>query len=227
MRKWMIVLAIFIAAGTFGSISSNAQVQIQIGPIQGSTAINFTGTMGGSATMTFGACPTSGACTLNTQDQLVVGGLNSGGFSNSTFISSSTASFGLTTSNGANWSVVSGPTFDYSFSSAAGTLTGVVAFTQVNTNGAADIVGTLTVSTSSGTLSSYFAPLGTYPFNISAQYGSGNATLEGIFNGTNGTSASATASESGAISATPEPASMLLYGTGIFLIGGILRRRLV
>jgi hypothetical protein len=26
---------------------------------------------------------------------------------------------------------------------------------------------------------------------------------------------------------TPEPASMLLYGTGIFLIGGILRRRLV
>jgi hypothetical protein len=27
--------------------------------------------------------------------------------------------------------------------------------------------------------------------------------------------------------ATPEPASMLLYGTGIFLIGGILRRRLV
>jgi hypothetical protein len=26
---------------------------------------------------------------------------------------------------------------------------------------------------------------------------------------------------------TPEPASMLLYGTGIFLIGGILRRRLI
>jgi hypothetical protein len=29
------------------------------------------------------------------------------------------------------------------------------------------------------------------------------------------------------IVATPEPATMLLYGTGIFLIGGILRRRLI
>jgi len=224
MRKWMIVLAILVTAVTFGSVNANAQTQIQVGPIQGNTAINFIGTKGGSATMTFGACPVSGSCTLDTQDQLVVAGLNSGGFSNSTSISSGTASFGLTTVNGANWTVVSGPTFNYSFSSAAGTLTGVIAFTQVNTNGAADLVGTLTVATS--TLPG-FSALATYPVNFSAQYGPGNATLEGIFNGTNGTSATATIAESGAISATPEPTAMLLYGTGIFLIGGILRRRLV
>jgi hypothetical protein len=232
MRKWMLVLAILIAAVTFGSTSANAQTQISIGPIQGTNqAVIFTGDGGTGATMTFGACG-GGPCTIHTQDQFLIAGANDGLFSASTLITTpGPASYSLTSSNGANWSV-SGPTMAYSFSSGAGNLTGTVTWSQVNTNGSADLVGTIFVTGVSGgsDLSTYYTVGDTYIIRFAATYAAGNQTLEGIF-GTTLTAMAGTnnAGESGSIgiTPTPEPTAMLLYGTGIFLIGGILRRRLV
>ncbi len=229
MRKWMIVLAILTMAITFGTVSAGAQTQISLGPIQGNSNINFVGTGANTATMTFGICPTTGACSLTTQDQLIVGGLNVGGFSTSSpsLSTSSTASFALATLNGANWTVA-GPSMTYNFNGAAGTLNGTVVWDQVNTNGSADLVGTLLVNSVSGTLATYFTAGDTSAAKFGAGYPSGGNSLEGIF-GAGGTGrATASINEGGAFSPspTPEPSTILLFGTGLLGLGGILRRRL-
>ena len=232
----MIVLAVLTMAVTIGSMSAGAQTQISLGPIQSNTSINFVGTGATTATMTFGECPTSGACTtIKTQDQFVVGGLNVGGFSNvspNSLSTASTASYTLSTSNGANWSVTGGPSMAYSFSSGAGTVTGTIVWTQVNTNGSASLVGTFTDSTATGTLASYFTAGASSPAGYDALYSTapGTNTLEGIY-GAGGTGrATAFINEAGAISPpspTPEPSTILLFGTGLLGLGGILRRRLL
>jgi hypothetical protein len=228
MRRWMIVLAILAVAVTFGSINANAQSEIVIGEITNTpNTITFNGSVGGPATMTFDAC--TGPCILTTQQELVLG---SAGSSTFTLSASSYALVSETTAGG-NWSIA-GLTAGYSFTGGAGTLGGTVTFDQLVTNGAADLVGTLTVTSGTGAVHSTFGD-GNYKITFSAAFTGGNS-LECIFNpattlstcpGTYSATATAGLPESGAISATPEPTAMLLYGTGIFLIGGILRRRLV
>jgi hypothetical protein len=116
----------------------------------------------------------------------------------------------------------------YNFNGAAGTLNGTVVWTQVNTNGSADLVGTILVNSVSGTLATYFTAGATSAAKFGAGYPAGANTLEGIF-GAGGTgTATASINEGGALSPspTPEPSSILLFGTGLLGLGGILRRRL-
>jgi len=223
MRKWMIVLAVLTVALTIGSKNANAQTEIVIGAIHTNSTINFTGA-GPSATMTFGQCGGAATCTLTTTDFFELNGSPVDGFSTSTFKTTTPAVYALTATNptGTNWAVA-GPTMAYSFSSGAGTITGTVVWTQVISNGGASLFGTFTVSSVTGTLASTFAVAHAYPIDFIGEYSSGS--LAGIFLGST-TTATATLPEGGAISATPEPSTMLLFGTGWLIAGGILRRRL-
>jgi hypothetical protein len=174
--------------------------------------------------MTFGQCPGAGACTLNTNDFFQLNGVATGGIGTGTFTTSTTASYALTATNatGTQWSIA-GPTMGYTFTSGAGTITGTVVWTQVISNGGPSLFGTFTVSSVSGTLASTFTVLKVYPIDFIAHYSSGS--LAQIFLGTT-TTATAGLPEGGAISPTPEVSSMLLFGTGMLVVGGILRRRL-
>lgn len=105
-----------------------------------------------------------------------------------------------------------------------GSLTGTVElvdFDQTNFLGVTDTVGTanVTVTSASGTLAQY------------ASAGSGVLTLNlhlTLKTAIDELSSPETARlNNGTMLPTPEPETMLLFGTGLFLVGAILRRRLV
>jgi hypothetical protein len=231
MRKWMIVLAIIVVAFTFGSINANAQTEITIGPISGNSDINFSGS-GGVATMSFGDCSTVGPCNLVTAGSLVSGAstleVGTGTFSTT----ATPITYALISSNGLNWTATGSVPLTYTFVSGTDSISGSVTFNQVISNGGALLLGTFFVNSvnAAGDLSAFFTAGNTYPIQFSAEYcqPSGTpcpASLDTIFNGTTAT-AVANISEGGFISTTPEPNSMLLFGTGLLAVGGILRRRL-
>lgn len=72
----------------------------------------------------------------------------------------------------------------------------------------------------------------TGPFTVNFEYEIGGESVSQFFNSNNGGTGGFEASNQSAfyytapLAATPEPTSILGFGTGLFLIGGILRRRL-
>jgi hypothetical protein len=218
MRKWMLVLATFVALLTIGASNTKAQTQIVMGPLMPTADINF---IGGGATDTATASFSCGAaCTASG----VV-------FTSGSFVENGTAAFtfspiySISSTNGTVWSFTGPSTVGYSFanSSLTDSLTGTITLDQIISNGGATFIGTIHVTTSVGSALSAFAAGGDYAFNLAAEYSSGS--LSGIFGTTNVADASLN-EHSSIASTTPEPNSMLLFGTGLLAVGGILRRRL-
>jgi hypothetical protein len=78
----------------------------------------------------------------------------------------------------------------------------------------------------------FVVPITGSSFTVNFEYEIGGESISDYFNSNNGGSQGfQTSNQSGfyytaPLAATPEPTSILRFGTGLFLIGGILRRRL-
>ena len=116
---------------------------------------------------------------------------------------------------------MNGATTTFSFSnSSGGTLTGTVIWSSLISDGIATITGTLTITSS--TLSGALGQVGRQAtIDITTNHYATDLSTTIFVNGS-------TASEGATLSVgeviTPEPRSMLLFGTGLLAFAGILRR---
>ena len=215
MRKWLIVLAFFTMALTVTPKNASAQTLITFGG--SSQNVIFTANGGGTATLGLGgtcssSCTLSGPAAPSSSDlfslvttaPINVGVLGSGGDS---------TAYAIT---------MGGATSTFTYTNSSGLLQGNVNWTGMSTilNQAA-IVGTLTVTAnSSGLNGNSMANL-----NIDFLTNGYGQDLGAYIAGSSAAGIGATLS-GGELSPTPEPASMLLFGSGLLALGAALRRRL-
>jgi hypothetical protein len=212
MRKWMVVLAVLAVAPMISSKNANAQTSLSFGNGTSSENVTFIANGGSTgATLDIGTCTTT--CTLT--------GSNTGGGGYS-FVTTGPLTVGILGSGGGLSDSVSGGTSVFSYTNGSSGLIGNVTWTSLITDGDATVTGILTITSSSLT-----GPLGVVGQTAKIDFTTNPYTtdLSTLFAGSAGGSEGATLS-SGELVATPEPSSMLLFGTGLLLFGGILRKRL-
>lgn len=220
MRKFMMAMTVMALALTVGTMTASAQTTIAFGNGGGSGTgnVTFIANGDGSASLDLGVC--SGlTCTLL--------GPNTGGGTYS-FTTTETSPNQIQVSSGFIGSSLSrgismdGATTMFSYTGAGGTLSGTVIWSSLITDGNATINGVLTI-----TSSTFSGPLGVVGKQAAIDFstnGYGVELANTIFV-TGSTKSYGAALSSGQV-VTPEPNSMLLFGTGLLLAGGILRRRL-
>lgn len=221
MAKTILGLTIVSLILFLGASPAGAQTGIVFGNASGGDGqqVTFISNGGNTASLDLGTCDVANVCTLS--------GPNTGGGMYSI----------VTTEAGANDIQVNGfvggslnrsismngalTTFTFT-NGTGGTLIGNVVWDTAITDGVATISGTLTITSSnlSGALSGGQA----YIDFTTNKYANSLSTF--VFGAPAGATEGATLS-SGEVVATPEPSSMLLFGSGLLLAGGILRRRLV
>jgi PEP-CTERM motif len=222
MTKTILGVTIVSLILLVGASSAAAQSSITFGQggIGSSGMVTFTGNGDGSASLDIGTCNVANLCTLSGTNN-GVGSYSfttqeSGGVNDDLQVSAGFIS-GLNRG-------ITGPTSMFSYDNGSGgTLAGQVVWNSVFTDGKATITGTLTISLS--TLSGGLGVIGSkasIDFSTDA-YATDLSTT--IFTSGSTAEESSTLS-SGEVAATPEPSSMLLFGSGLLFGGGILRRRL-
>ena len=223
MKKTILGLTIVSLIMLVGASSVDAQTSIAFGNGGGGSAgqVTFIANGGGTASLDLGTCSVLNVCTLS--------GSNSGGGTYSIVTTEAGAAdiqvngfIGSTLNrsismNGATTS------FMWNDGIAGHSLMGTVVWTSAFTDGAATITGTLSItgSTFSGALG-----IGSHPSIdfLTNAYASSLSTF--IFKGSSGATESATLSSGEVAGVVPEPSSILLFGSGLLLAGGILRRKL-
>ncbi len=217
-----LVLALFVLA--LGAVSANAQTQITLGASSQNLVFSGQGAGTTGLNLQLGSCDAAGNCMLSGQ------AFGTGALSSSGDYSISAAagnSITLSSLGSGLWAVNQSSPLSFSYTSNGSTLlTGnleLLTLSQLpgsqlgnfNSNFDANLVVT------GGLLSSAFSPSGG-ALDITILYGS-NANISTLV----GTSNSLTAVISaGELRPVPEPGTVLLFGSGLTMIGGLLRRRL-
>ena len=224
MRKLMMFMTVMALALSVGAMTASAQTSISFGNGGGGSTgnVTFEANGNGSASLDLGVCGLIGlvdTCTLS--------GVNTGGGTYS-FTTTESGSKDIQISSGfisgLNRGVsMNGATTVFSYNNGSGgTLTGTVIWSSLISDGVATITGTLTITTS--TLSGPLGEIGRHvTIDITTNHYATDLSTT-IF--VSGSTASEGATLSSGELVTPEPSTMLLFGTGLLIAGGILRRRL-
>jgi len=211
MRKLVMVMTIVTLALTIGVKTSIAQSSIGFGDGTSTGDVTFTANGDGTASLAIGTC-TAGTCTLT--------GSNTGG-GTFTFTTTYPGSNQIQVSSGYIISA-NGTTTTFAYTSPGGNLSGTVTWSSMISDGIASITGTLSITSS--TFSGLLGPGGSATISITTNgYGSELSTY--IFGTAPAGDTEGATVTSGSVIA-PEPSTLLLFGTGFLLVGGVLRRRL-
>jgi hypothetical protein len=211
MRRWLIVLAAFTLALTISPKNASAQSSIAFGDGTSTGNVTFIANGGGTATLDLGICSVD--CSLT--------GSNTGGGTFSLVTTAPIHVGAIGSAGGLNDAIsMGGATSTFTYNGSGGTLSGTVIWTSMISDGKATISGVLSVLTNTTTLT--IGPNALIDLTTN-NYAHDLSTY--IFGGSSGTTEGTTFS-SGQVSPTPEPSSILLLGTGLLALGGILRRQL-
>jgi hypothetical protein len=215
-------LLFIVVAMTFGSSVAWGQNNISLNGT-GSGIVNFAALGGGNLSLSLGACIGGANCI----DGSASGNGVFGGGSpplNGFYEISGAAVDTLTLISAGLWNIT-GSTFNFAFTQFAdglGTnfLSGTLALVNLGQSGSSGTLNTnfqANLTGLSGSLASLFTSSG----------GRANISLDLSTSTDLSTLTSATGSiDHGSISQTPEASSMLLFGSGLLMAGGILRRKL-
>jgi hypothetical protein len=218
MRRLLVVLSVLVFL-TSAVSTATAQNTITLG---GSTAaVTFTGTGGGNWTLSLGTL---------TGTAEGFGIFTSGPAPYSITQAATTTITGTLTSKtatSATWSITQSAPLKFSYGTGGSLLTGNLELVNLSVSGKTgnfDTTLEVDLTDLGGSLAPLFSSVGA-KVQLTIQYkGSGTllAALEGLGTGTLSTGL---ALSGGEILRTPEPASMLLVGAGLLVLGTLFRRR--
>lgn len=212
-----------------GASEANGQTQLTLG--NSGQSLTFQATSASSMEIGIGSCSSTtftGTCTLT-------GTAFFGAFSSTYTFTTTTGIGGAFTATNLGGTVFaintpSGATSTFTYNDGTNSLSGSIQWTTLS-NGSSQphLNGIMTGFTVSGTAafqnafagSAVFITLGTMPLNCSPSISP--CTVENLFNNTGSVGTGAGAS--GSMSGSPEPAAILLFGSGLVVVGGFLRRR--